>query len=655
MRKLFLRYGRKYLLWCLMLILLIVAQGSVQLFGLTREMKRIVDRGIDAGNMSYLTRSGLRMLLFTALVAACGTVIAWLGARIACSIRRDLTRSCYEKILNMSSQDEAGFGGATLLTRCITDTENVQRLLGFVLGICLLAPVVIVLMLCSLLRVDAQMFAAEAAAVGISLVIMLVLMLRARGHFPVLQESIDSLNLITKEKITGVRTIRAFGREEYEAERGAAVVARVYENEVAANRLLKFVSPSILTIMNLSMVIIYLVGAAKASDGLMQISTLLLIIQYVNSLIPSLSALPIVVNMIPGAEAGLDRIWELLEYGGRTVGAVKDGVGGVPEAVKDGAGEAPEAVKKETGTIAMAEAEDDQADNLHGQQDEQKLPVKTMPALAFRNVTFGYDGHKPTLTHLTFTIPEGSRTGVVGATGSGKSTLLSLMCGLCLPQEGTIQVEGIPLDHMDKAAQMTAFSYVPQKAMVFQDSVRENIRAYHEEIDEEAIRRACDGAVFTEVAQVLEEGLDTMMAQGGMNLSGGQRKRLSLARGLAKDAAVYLLDDPFAALDAVTARAALRGTMQLLSGRTVVMVTQRFSQIADFDQIIVLKDGHIEDIGTHEELLERCGEYADMYRIQCSLESRTPEGEAGRQDMDTAPCIKPWFPKKGGEENGGEL
>ena len=580
--KLLLRYARSYLPWFIALVLLIVLQGCAQLFGLTREMKNIVDQGIQAGDMNYITHSGLRMLAFTGLVAVCGALIAWLGGRISCGMRKDMMRDCYRKILSFSPQDEARFGGATLLTRCITDTENIQRLLGFVLGACLLAPVVIILMLCSLFLAERQIFVAEIAAVSLSFLIMIVLIIRARKRFPVLQLRIDRLNLLTKEKITGVRTIRAFGREDYEEARGIDANKSAYEADVAANRPLKFVSPAILTIMNLSMVFIYLTGAQKTADGLMKISTLLLTIQYVNSLIPSLSVLPIVFNMVPGAGTGLARISELMDY--RETG--------IPDMPASG---------REAGSFSLT----------------------SDPIVSFEHVSFGYEGHKTTLADLSFEIPNGARIGVVGATGSGKSTLLMLMCGLCRPQEGRILAGGVPLDQLNKDTRMTVFSYVPQKAMVFQDSARENILTYHDGISEEAVRRAVDAAVFTEVADELESGLDTIMAQGGMNLSGGQRKRLSLARGLAKDAAVYLLDDPFAALDAVTARAARSNTMQLLAGKTIVMVAQRFSQVMDFDRIIMMSQGKIAAVGTHEELLAGCSEYADMFRIQCSLESET--------------------------------
>ena len=580
--KLLLRYARSYLLWFIALVLLIVVQGCAQLFGLTREMKNIVDQGIQTGDMNYIMHSGLRMLVFTALVAVCGALIAWLGGRISCGMRKDMMRDCYKKILSFSPQDEAGFGGATLLTRCITDTENIQRLLGFVLGACLLAPVVIILMLCSLFLVEKQVFVAETVAVSVSFLIMIVLIIRARKRFPLLQHRLDRLNLITKEKITGVRTIRSFGREDYEEERGKDANQSVFVADVAANRPLKYVSPAILTIMNLSMVFIYLTGAQKTADGLMKISTLLLTIQYVNSLIPSLSVLPIVFNMVPGAGTGLARIGELMDYRETCI----------PDQPADG---------RETGSFSLS----------------------SDPIVSFEHVSFGYEGHKTTLADLSFEIPNGSRIGVVGATGSGKSTLLMLMCGLCRPQEGRILAGGAPLEQLKKDTRMSIFSYVPQKAMVFQDSARENILAYHDGIDEEAVRRACDAAVFTEVAGELENGLDTVMAQGGMNLSGGQRKRLSLARGLAKEAAVYLLDDPFAALDAVTARAARSNTMQLLKGKTVVMVAQRFSQVMDFDRIIMMSQGKIAAVGTHEELMAGCSEYADMFRIQCSLESET--------------------------------
>ena len=362
--KLLLRYARSYLLWFIALVLLIVVQGCAQLFGLTREMKNIVDQGIQTGDMNYIMHSGLRMLVFTALVAVCGALIAWIGGRISCGMRKDMMRDCYKKILSFSPQDEAGFGGATLLTRCITDTENIQRLLGFVLGACLLAPVVIILMLCSLFLVEKQVFVAETVAVSVSFLIMIVLIIRARKRFPLLQHRLDRLNLITKEKITGVRTIRSFGREDYEEERGKDANQSVFVADVAANRPLKYVSPAILTIMNLSMVFIYLTGAQKTADGLMKISTLLLTIQYVNSLIPSLSVLPIVFNMVPGAGTGLARIGELMDYRETCI----------PDQPAD---------SRETGSFSLS----------------------SDPIVSFEHVSFGYEGHKTTLADLSFEIP----------------------------------------------------------------------------------------------------------------------------------------------------------------------------------------------------------------------------------------------------------
>lgn len=574
MLRLLFRYVKPYGWHLVALAIMTVLQGGVQLLGLNKEMKSIVDEGIGAQNMDYIVGSGVRMLLFTVLIGVLGTAIAYLGSFVACGMRRVMTRDCYRKIVGLSSQDVARFGEATLITRCISDTDNVQRLLGFLLCNCLLAPVVVVLMLASLWQGDHDVFWVEVAAAGISVVIMLFLMMRARRRFPALQASIDHLNLVTKEKITGVRTIRAFGREDFEAKHGEETNQQAYKADITANRPLKFVSPAILTIMNFSMVLVYWIGAAKAQAGLVELSTLLLTIQYVNSLIAPLSALPIIVNMIPGAEVGCARIGELLDCGR-------------PD--KDGR--------------AMAAS-----------------PVGHEPALEFDDVSFGYNDQKMTLSHLSFAVRSGERVAVVGATGSGKSTLLALMCGLYTPQQGAVRAGGVPLGRMDKDARISMFSYVPQKAMVFQDSVLQNICAYHDDVSDEAVLRACDDSVFSEVIGKLEDGLDTTMAQGGMNLSGGQRKRLSLARGLAKEAQVYLLDDPFAALDAVTERNARLNTLRALDGKTVVMVAQRFDTIADFDKIIVMRQGVIDAIGTHDELLVSCEEYADMYRVQSYLE-----------------------------------
>ena len=591
MFKLLARYAKPYVRYLVALVVMTLAQGAVQLFGLTQEMKSIVDKGIAAQNMDYLAGSGLAMLGFAALVAVLGAAIAYVGGRIACSMRRDMMHDAYDRILELSSQDVARFGEATLITRCISDTDNIQRLLGFLLGNCLLAPVIVVLMLGSLWQGDHEVFVAELVAVGLSVAIMLVLMGRSRRRFPALQESLDWLNLVTEEKIVGVRTIRAFGREEHEARRGEQADAQAFKNDVMANRPLKFVSPSILSIMNFSMVLVYWVGAAKTQAGLVQLSSLLLTIQYVNALISPLSALPIIVNMVPGAEVGCVRLAELLDYRPTT---------------------AP--------TPTTAPASPAPGEVVPGEVPTREKTLRDEPILAFEDVSFGYQESASTLAHLSFALFDGERVGVVGATGSGKSTLLSLMCGLYTPQDGVIRVAGVPLESMDKAARTRTFAYVPQKAMVFQDSVRENIRAYHGDVSDTAMARASEAAVFDEVIDVLEDGLDTRMAQGGMNLSGGQRKRLSLARGLAKDARIYVLDDPFAALDAVTERTARRRTLELLVGKTVVMVAQRFQSIVDFDRIIVMREGTIAAMGTHDELLESCEEYADMYRTQCYLE-----------------------------------
>lgn len=599
MLRLLLRYAKPYRRHLIALIAMTVLQGAVQLLGLTREMKSIVDSGIGAKNTDYLMGSGLRMLLFTALVGVLGAAIAYAGTSVACGMRKDMTRDCYHTIVGLSSQDVARLGEATLITRCISDTDNVQRLLGFLLSNCLLAPVVVVLMLASLWQGDLDVFLAEVVAVGLSVAIMLLLMMRARRRFPALQASIDHLNLVTKEKITGVRTIRAFGREDFEAKRGEEANRQAYEADIAANRPLKFVSPAILTIMNASMVLVYWIGAAKAQDGLVELSTLLLTIQYVNSLISPLSALPIIVNMIPGAEVGCARIGELLDTpveGGRTA-------------------------SEEDATHAARAALQRGEDRLStGMRPAAPTDVAGAAVLAFDDVSFGYNDQKMTLSHLSFAIRRGERVAVVGATGSGKSTLLALMCGLYEPQQGVVRAEGVPIGRMGTDVRIGMFSYVPQKAMVFQDTVLQNIRAYNDEVSDDAVSRACEDAVFSEVIAKMEDGLATRMAQGGMNLSGGQRKRLSLARGLAKDAQVYLLDDPFAALDAVTERSARLNTLRALDGKTVVMVTQRFSAIADFDKIIVMRQGVIDAIGTHEELLATCEEYADMYRVQGYLE-----------------------------------
>ena len=577
MWKILKRYAKNYLLPLALVIILTVSQALVQLLLLTGETKRILDNGVATGDMNYILCSAVKMVIYSAIVLALAAATSYFGTRVAVGIRRDISRDCYKKVLAMSPQDFAVFGESTLYTRCISDAGDIQKLLGVILKNCLIAPVIIVILFVLLFSLDPQIMLAELITAIIALTIMLIIWFKTRIDFAKAQRIKDRLVLTLREKIIGVRTIRAFENEEYEMGKTGDLGEEFRNLDVRANAPLNLVSPMVLILINLSLVVVFFLGTEQVSKGLIPLSTLILVIQYINALIPCLSVMPIVINLMPAATVASERVCELLEYEG-----------------------------KDRQAAATEECE--------------RTYEKENTVLAADDLCFGYDGNQLVLDHISFDVEAGEKIVIIGATGSGKTTLLNLLMGFYRPTDGRVYIHGEDALEMDSALRAGCFSYAPQKATVFQDTVLENIRAYHRDIPDEMIMKACDNSDFTEVIGKLKTGLNTEMAQGGMNLSGGQRKRLSLARALAKNAEIYLLDDPFAALDARTEALVSRRTMEQLKDKTVIMVAQKIASIAGFDRIIVLKDGRMAGIGSHEELLTSCDEYRDIYETQCYLE-----------------------------------
>lgn len=550
----------------------VVLQIVIQTFFIMSEMKKIIDYGVNSNNMDYIWRSGGKMLLFTVAAGLCTVAASYFSACVTAGAVEGIRNDCFKKVEQMSSQDFDTFGGATLTTRTITDVTQIQIFLINILRTSLMVPIIILCMLILIFTINKLLFAVLLVSFAITVGILVYMGGAVKPRFELLQQKIDRINQLMREKLTGVRAIRAFCNQDLEQKKMEGANEEAYSQAISANSKLNFLAPISLIIMNWAVVLIYLAGTQQLKQKMVSISDLLLIFQYTAYFINSLAVVPVLVNILPKVSVSCRRINELLDY---------------------------------TSPAAAAESKEKRKEGI------------TSGKVAFKNVIFGYSGATEVIADISFTACAGKTTAIIGSTGSGKTTLMNLLAGLYRPTFGEILIDGISTRELDGDYMRSCISYATQRVMVFQDTVRNNIGAYDEACTQERILKACDAAGFTEVLAKMPDGLDTMMSQGGMNISGGQRQRLSLARAAARQAAVYIFDDSFSALDAKTEAAVRKNIKELLKDKTVLMVAQKISTIVDADHIIVLDNGRIAGQGTHRELLEHCEVYRNIYETQC--------------------------------------
>lgn len=557
-------------------VFFVIMQVFVQTVLLMAEMKTILDQGVVQSNMDVIRQSGFKMLFYTLLCGTCSVVGSYLSARVTAKITCDIRKDCFRKVSEMSPQDFNRFGASTLLTRTMADGMQIQILMINILRSSLMVPVIIVCLLILLYQINRQMFWLIFAFFAATVFYLVYFGIKSKPAFVELQNKTDTINLFMREKLSGARAIRAFRNQGFEEEKMAAANQAAYESAVRANAKINFLAPVSCIAMNWAVVITYLLGTRQLQMKMTSISDLLLLFQYLAFLIASLDIVPVLVNMLPKASVSSQRINELLEYESVT---------------------APNRNNMQTG-IGAGRVE-------------------------FENVIFGYSGATNVIADISFVAKPGKVTAFIGATGSGKTTIMNLLMGLYQMTFGEIKIDGISIRDFNSDYLRSRISFATQRAMVFQDTVFHNISAYDEAVTSQDVLSACDDAGFTEVLNKMPDGLNTIMAQGGMNISGGQRQRLSLARAIAKDADIYIFDDTFSALDAKT-EAAVRGKIkERLKGKTVFMVAQKISTIADADHIIVLEKGRIAGQGTHDELMASCREYQEIYKTQCYMEEES--------------------------------
>jgi ATP-binding cassette subfamily B multidrug efflux pump len=538
----------------------------------------IINYGVVPGDTGYIATMGGYMLLVALLQTACAVTAMYLGAKAAMSFGRDMRRDLFRKVESFSLGEINRFGTPSLITRNTNDVQQIQMLVAIGLSMMLFAPMMLVGGLIMALRQDAPLSVTLAVIIPIMVAVLALILMRAIPLFRSMQKKIDRLNQVMRETLSGVRVIRAFARDDYEERRFDQANQDLTAVGLSVMRLFATMFPVVMGIIFLSTAAIMYFGAKRVDSGGMPIGNLTAFISYVMQILFSILMAVMLASFVPRAAASADRVREVLD---------------VEPTISDPRVPLP----------------------IPGRGGDPRGVVE------FRNVGFRYPGaEEAILSNISFTARPGQTTAIVGSTGSGKSTLISLIPRLYDVTSGSITLDGVDIREVDLACLWRHIGFVPQKAFLFSGSVASNLRYGDETASDEDLWRALSIAQGRDFVEAMPGGLAEPIMQGGTNVSGGQRQRLAIARALVKKADVYVFDDSLSALDVRTdsmLRASLR---QEITGATVLVVAQRVSSIRHADQIIVLDEGTIAGLGTHEGLMGTCETYREIVYSQLTAE-----------------------------------
>ena len=536
---------------------------------------------LDAMQMDYLVATGAKMLGLAALGMVIAVMVGFLASRTAAKVGRSLRERLFNQVVGFSDAEIQSFSAASLITRGTNDVQLVQMVTVMLLRMVLYAPILAIGGIIMIARTDLSMGWIIIAAVVAIGVVIVFLMKVAMPKFKIMQKLIDRVNLVSRELLTGLPVIRAFGREQHEEARFDEANTRLMKTQLFTNRVMTFMMPLMMLIMNLVSVGIIWFGGHAIDAGNLQTGDLIAFITYSMVIIMGFLMIGMLSIMLPRADVAAQRIDEVLEC--------KPSI----------------------------------ADPDPGKAKDALLGANGLPGarIAFENVSFRYsDGAECVLEDVSFTCEPGKTTAIIGSTGSGKSTVLKLAERFHDVTSGRITVDGIDVRAVSQHALRTQLGYVPQAAFLFSGTIASNVGYGVDDADEDRIRAAADVAQASDFIAERPEGLATPISQGGTNVSGGQRQRLAIARALATDARAYLFDDSFSALDYKTDAVLRHELSSRLGGKTVVIVAQRISTVLNADQIVVLDDGRVVGAGTHEQLMESCQEYREIAMSQLSEE-----------------------------------
>ena len=534
---------------------------------------------LNAMQMNYLLTTGGKMLGLAALGMAIAVIVGFIASRTAAKIGASLRSRLFERVLSFSDAEIQSFSAASLITRGTNDVQQVQMVSVMMLRMILYAPILAIGGIIMIARTNLSMGWIIVAAVLAIAVVMLFLMKVAMPKFKIMQKLIDRVNLVSREILTGIPVVRAFGRESHEEERFDEANLRLMKTQLFTNRVMTFMMPLMMLIMNLVSVAIIWFGGHAVDAGTLQTGDLIAFITYSMVIIMGFLMIGMLSIMLPRADVAAQRIDEVL----KTESSIADPA---PEACRD-----------------------------------DELATRTGGAeIAFNDVSFKYPGSQDcVLEHIDFTAKPGQTTAIIGSTGSGKSTVIKLVERFADVSEGSIAIDGIDIRDLSLRALRSQLGYVPQKAFLFSGTVEENVDYAADEPNAERVRAAVEIAQ-ADFVDDMDKGFETEISQGGTNVSGGQRQRLAIARALATDARAFLFDDSFSALDYKTDAALRHALAEQLGGKTQIIVAQRISTVLHADQIVVLDEGRVVGCGTHAELMDACEPYREIALSQLSEE-----------------------------------
>ena len=566
-----LKYYKRYIPVIILILLFLFGQAMCEL-ALPGYMSDIINDGIVKGDMDYIRKTGLIMIGIAAVTAVCAVLGSMLAARVAAQSSRDIRKSLFEKVTSFSAAELEQFSTASLITRSTNDVQMVQQTTVLTLRLACFAPIMGIGAIIRALNTSVSLSWTVGVALLVIVVIMVMMFFLVLPKFKVLQNKLDRLNLIMKERLSGILVIRAFTTEKKEEKRFDIANRDLTKINLFVNKAMSFLMPSLMFVMNGVSILIVWAGAHLIDDGSLMIGDMLAYLQYAMHVIMSFLFITMMFIMIPRAFVSAQRI-----------GAVLD----VEPSVKD---------KEQTATLTDAKGR-----------------------VEFRDVSFAYpDAEEKTLDDISFTAEPGKTTAIIGGTGCGKSTLISLIPRFYDVTEGSITLDGIDVRDMKQHDLRENIGYVPQKGLLFSGTIGSNLQYGKENATVAEMTDAAETAQAMEFINEKENGFDEEVSQGGTNVSGGQKQRLSIARALVKKPKVYIFDDSFSALDFRTDKALREALAEKVGDSTIIIVAQRINTIIDADQIIVLEEGRIAGKGTHEELLTNCSVYKEIALSQLS-------------------------------------
>jgi ATP-binding cassette subfamily B multidrug efflux pump len=534
----------------------------------------IIDKGVLTGDTDYIWKLGGIMLAITVVQVVFAVIAVYYGSRAAMAFGRDVRGALFHRVTDFSAQDVASYGAPSLITRITNDVTQVQILVLMSCTLLVAAPITIIGGVFFAVREDGPLSLLLLVSIPVLVICVGLVIIRMVPQFQVMQERIDRINEVLREQITGIRVVRAFVREPDEADRFSGANDELTQTSLRAGRLMAFMFPTVMLVLNASSVAAIWLGADRISNGEMQVGALIAFLSYLIQILMSVMMATFVAVLTPRAKVSADRIQEVLN--------AESSVVPPPEPV---------------------------------------LELNPTSSLELRHVEFAYPGAEhPVLCDISFTARAGEMTAIIGSTGAGKTTLLNLVPRLFDATGGEVLVDGSNVRDIEPELLWSRIGLVPQKPYLFSGTVASNLRYANPDATDDELWAALDIAQATSFVQAMPGGLNAPIAQGGSSVSGGQRQRLAIARALVRKPGIYLFDDSFSALDLATdarLRAALR---PVVADAVTVIVAQRVSTIINADQILVVEDGQQVGLGTHHELLETCPTYAEIVASQLTEE-----------------------------------